>query len=74
MLGDAYLLPEVYVEIKVLASASVLVIGSPPLRLCYLGSDGVHFASAGGCVLASTSVSASGSIFASGSTFTSARG
>ena len=64
MLGDAYLLPEVYVEIKVLASASVLVIGSPPLRLCYLGSDCVHFVSAMGWVLASDSIFASGSIFA----------
>ena len=52
-------------EIEVFASRSVLAIGSSPLRLCYLGSDCVHFASARGCVLASASVSAIGSIFAS---------
>ena len=70
MLRDAYLLQEVYVEIEVLASASVLAIGSPPLRLCYLGSDCVHFASAIGSIHAFASVSASGSIFASESEFT----
>ena len=38
-------------EVEVFASGSVLAIGSPPLRFCYLGSDCVHFASARGCVL-----------------------